>query len=69
MHKNEATSVLGDLWESFQRMDFYWARFVVGGLFIAILITVEFWKFMLPFWGLCGLVIFYLRVTRERGSL
>jgi hypothetical protein len=58
MDQNEVTSALGDLWESFWRMDVYWSKLVVGGLLVAVLVTVEFWKFMLPF----GASAFWLSV-------
>ena len=62
-------SWLHDLWAWFRSLDWYVQRLVVAGTVGTVMLTVLFWKVMVPLIGLAMAVTVWLRLSRAKESL
>ena len=65
----ELRDVVSDSLDAFSSLYWRWQIAIVGGVFIAIVMTYLAWKLMLPFIMLAVGTTIYLRRSRGRDSL
>ncbi len=58
-----------ELWRSFSNLDPQIQQMVLGGVVVAVGLTVFVWRVMLPLWALAAAVVLYLHFSRPNDSL
>jgi hypothetical protein len=58
-----------EFWNSYWSLGYYERRFTEAGVAVVVLLSVVYWRFMLPFLGFLVAVALYLRWSRPKKSL
>ena len=66
---DELWATITESWDDFWALDWRWQRLIMGGIAAAIFMAVVAWKVMLPLILLAIGTTFYLRRSRDSGSL
>jgi hypothetical protein len=61
--------LLHELRNSYWSLGYYERRFVETGVALVVVLSLAFWRVMLPFFGIVAAVALYLRWSRQKDSL
>ncbi len=65
----ELRDALADSWKQFRSLSYWGQRAVLGAVLTVVLVTIVNWRVMLPLLLLALVVVSYLRLSRDKGSL